>query len=1023
MNDDRSLKLLELNKKAWNGEVIFPSAEKKLDSSMKRNTGFIRKLKQGITKDTKANLLKDISEVSLEKYLSELVVTANEGISRVSNKSDDIEACVEVISALHQRFSHQFTPLLMELFLQNFNVSQTESENEKEEAAKMAKLRSHVRIFTDFYLVGLFSSVESIPKENLPLFIVKRLAKKEPLLVTLLKEILNYRFKTGLSTTVATSFVVKFPQFFTDDSDQSSIPIDADVKKLLSSLFKAFTEAAISQLVELSKSLSKLMREHQKAQIRTGKSTDEYIEEHDRTLPIFERFEGSTSVLADVFNMEAPALEKSPAEGTVSSSPVIINQQKQGSEKIWENEEMRKFYEVLPDLSSVITDSEEKNPADSQKLHDFFIGLELADSKEAIDELTLRFWTDSINKKATRKRLLKFFIETLDWSKLRIYARFVASNADTLADVKDELIQYLDNGFRSQLWSNKINVKNIIFFSEMVKFRLVPTYLIFHKIRTLTMNIQIPNNIEILTILFENFGKFLINSPHYKSQMEKMVDLIQQKKKEHDLTVSNKCALDNLLVLIYPPSLTKLNSVSREISAEQKFYRILLRKELHSIPPERIVKLIRRAHWRDESIYKTMVSLFSKPEKISYQSLDLLATVLKGLFPYYRNFVVQVIDSVVEKVERGLEINDFSLNMVRISQVRYLSSLYNNNLLKIEVIIDVLFKILLFGSTGGISVPAAANEFDLPDNYFRVHLITTALLSVNDISPGKVQKLLVFLRLFEFYTLNKEQPLPREAEVKISTTFDRFTAGHEFERFTDAAESAKELSECFATPQSSTVGEKAGDAELDEDDDDDEDEIYDDEEEEAGKEIGKDAGTEFESEDENFQSDASATDESSDEESGTGSESDDDNEAEDDDDSDDELERRRMQEAHMSKLRSEEEIKAEEDLERQFQQLFQESMESRKNEKVSSNGIPMISSGYGLDRGTIPVSLPSSESQGPKSKKVAFTFLSKSGKKTQARTLGLPRNVTFVSGVLEEERKLKAEREKIKHIVLSQKFE
>ncbi|CEP62368.1 Nmd2p LALA0_S05e04082g [Lachancea lanzarotensis] len=1023
MNDDRRSELLQLNLEAWNGEDVFPLTNKKPDSSMKRNTGFIRKLRQGITKDTKANLLKDIAELSLTKYLSELVVTANEGLSKASNKTEDIHACVEVISSLHQRFNHQFTPALMELFLQNFTVCQVESENEKEETAKVAKLRSNIRIFTELYLAGLFNNVEFISKDNLPSFIAKRLAKKEPIIFTVLKETLNYRFKTGLPTTVASSFVTKFPQFFSDDADQDSSLIDSDTRKLLISLFKAFSEASISQLVELSKTLSKLLKEHQKAQIRTGKSTDEYIEEHDRIIPSFERFRTAVEILTDVFGIDAPTLEKAPEDVAVNSSPVIVNQQKSASDKIWENEEMRRFYEVLPDLSDVMELSDEKVSADSQKLNEFFLGLEMADTKEAIDELSSRFWADSLNKKATRKRLLKFFVETVDWSKLKIYARFVASNSENLSDVTDELIQYLDNGFRSQLWSNKINVKNILFFSEMVKFGLVPSYLIFHKIRTLTMNIQIPNNIEILTVLFENFGKFLINSPQYKAQMEKMIDLIQQKRKEHDLTVSNKCALDNLLVLIYPPSLKSLNSASRELSAEQKYYRILLRKELHSLPPERLVKLVRRAHWKEESIHKTMVSLFSKPEKISYQSLDLLATVLKGLFPYYRNFVVQVIDGVLEGIERGLEINDFSLNMVRIAQMRYLSSLYNNNLLKIEVVLDILFKVLLSGSTQEGHFPVFDNDFDSPSSYFRIHLVVTTLLSIPDLSPNKLKKLLVFLRLLEFYTLSKDQPLPMEVEVKISRTFNRFTENQQFERCKDVVDSGKKLLECFSTQQGSELNGRPVEVDLDDDDDEeeDDDEMYEDDDA-----LSKDGEKEMESEYEIADNIESAVKNSSDETDSSSSDSDDSNYAEEeDDDSDDELERRRMQEAHISKLRSAEEIKAEEDLERQFQQLVQESLESRRNEKTSSSNISMIPSGYSTSSETGRISAPPTphESHELKSKKVAFTFLSKSGKKTQARKLELPRNVTFVSGVLEEERKLKEEREKIKNIVLSQKFE
>ena len=64
-------------------------------------------------KGSESSLLKDLSEASLEKYLSEIIVTVTECLLNVLNKNDDVIAAVEIISGLHQRFNGQFTsPLL-----------------------------------------------------------------------------------------------------------------------------------------------------------------------------------------------------------------------------------------------------------------------------------------------------------------------------------------------------------------------------------------------------------------------------------------------------------------------------------------------------------------------------------------------------------------------------------------------------------------------------------------------------------------------------------------------------------------------------------------------------------------------------------------------------------------------------------------------------------------------------------------------------------------------------------------------
>lgn len=1024
-----------MNCKAWAGEDVFPRDGKKLDSSIKRNTGFIKKLKQGITKDSRNSLLKDLTEVSLEKYLSEVTTTTNEGLSKVSNKSDDISVAVEVISGLHQRFNERFSPQLVGLFLHNFTTPTNDLESERDELARINRLRSNIRVLTELYLVGVFRSLDDMtPKDALPLFISKKLSKKEPILFTVLKEILNYKFKTGITTTIATTFMKKFPLFFSsDDTSSDEFIHEPNLKTLVQSLFKIFTEAVFTQTTHLNKRLNKLMKEHQKAQIRTGKLTDEYLEEYQSLVPIFERFKTASTSLAESFEIEPPILDTTAEDDVSTDSPMITNQVKAGSEKTWENEEARRFYEMLPDISDVVknssaVDDEQKGEAVTK----FFSDLEMAESKETIDDLSYKYWTETLDNKATRKRLLKFFIETQDWSKLRIYARFVATNSEFIPDVKEDLIKYLDNGFRSQLHSNRINVKNIIFFSEMVKFMLVPSFLIFHKIRTLIMNILVPNNIEILTVLFENFGRFLINKPEYKPHMEKMMDLIREKKKDHQLTINNKSALDSLIVLIYPPSLSTLNSEAKETTPEQQFYRILIRRELGSVEPKKAAKLLRKAHWDDPALQKTLFSLFTKPGKVSYQTIPNLAKVLSEIYPYYRNFTIKCIDTVLESIQYGLEINEYSFNMMRVAQIKYLTEIFNCELIRFEVLLDTLYKITKFGYPNGQPNPFLLNELDLPDNYFRIQLVTTALLNLQKTTPNLNKKITLFMRFFEYYILTKDQPLPKETQFKVTNTFDKFAPEDKFERCTELVESGKKLAETLQSLGVTSMNtSQEEDEEEDDDDDDDADVVPEEDDEEEEEEEEEDDDDDDDSSDGAIsnESDSLEEDDSDDDDESSSSTEDEseDDDSDDDDDDDDyisadrDIEKKRMQEEYQRKLKDEAERKVEEDFEKQFQQLLQESLESRKNEKVTTNNIPMVSSGFSGERPRLLGN--SSGSAENKPKRVAFTFLSKSGKKTSARTLALPSNLKFVSDVLEEEQKLRAEREKIKNIVLNKKFD
>lgn len=68
---------------------------KNLDSNIKKNTTFIKKCKTSLAADYRQQLLNDIKKLSLEKYISEIVVSVMEGLLKCKT-STDIAAGVEV---------------------------------------------------------------------------------------------------------------------------------------------------------------------------------------------------------------------------------------------------------------------------------------------------------------------------------------------------------------------------------------------------------------------------------------------------------------------------------------------------------------------------------------------------------------------------------------------------------------------------------------------------------------------------------------------------------------------------------------------------------------------------------------------------------------------------------------------------------------------------------------------------------------------------------------------------------------
>ena len=70
-------------------------SSKPLDSSLKRHTAFIKKIRQSVGAENRDQLLKDIETLSLEKHVDELDSAVLEGISRCKSERD-VWSAVEV---------------------------------------------------------------------------------------------------------------------------------------------------------------------------------------------------------------------------------------------------------------------------------------------------------------------------------------------------------------------------------------------------------------------------------------------------------------------------------------------------------------------------------------------------------------------------------------------------------------------------------------------------------------------------------------------------------------------------------------------------------------------------------------------------------------------------------------------------------------------------------------------------------------------------------------------------------------
>ncbi|KAK5156161.1 mRNA decay protein [Recurvomyces mirabilis] len=171
MERQRKRGLKELNVRAWNGEKdVFP-VQPSLDSNMKKNTAFIKRLRTAINTAGVATFLQEVRTLSLHRYLTEIVSACFEGLGRLKT-AGEVAAGVEVVCALHQRFGpDEFTCYLGWLIGRGLSTPDkaqlkalSNDVREREEKERISRQRVLLRVATELWLVGALRSLEDVTR-------------------------------------------------------------------------------------------------------------------------------------------------------------------------------------------------------------------------------------------------------------------------------------------------------------------------------------------------------------------------------------------------------------------------------------------------------------------------------------------------------------------------------------------------------------------------------------------------------------------------------------------------------------------------------------------------------------------------------------------------------------------------------------------------------------------------------------------------------------------------------------------
>ncbi|KAJ2242987.1 mRNA decay protein, partial [Coemansia sp. RSA 454] len=162
---ERLRALQRANLDSWRGQSEQPEA-KTLDASIKKNTGFIKKCKTNLCAEA-AQLLRDVKQLKLERYVVELMPAVYEGMQRCRT-GGEYAAAIDVITALHARFPEKFTVALIAHMLKQLQApsvaalqAASTEQREREEQARVTRQRTVLRVLGEMYVAGLLWAVDT----------------------------------------------------------------------------------------------------------------------------------------------------------------------------------------------------------------------------------------------------------------------------------------------------------------------------------------------------------------------------------------------------------------------------------------------------------------------------------------------------------------------------------------------------------------------------------------------------------------------------------------------------------------------------------------------------------------------------------------------------------------------------------------------------------------------------------------------------------------------------------------------
>lgn len=819
----------------------------KLDTSIKKNTAFVKKIRN-MTESNKDVIMKDLENLNLSRFISELATALVE----TKIKANEIGMFIQICSFLHLRYC-DFAAHLFDAWNKNLPRKPSDQFN-------ASKMRVDIKIFTELILSGIFTTKDSLPALGNLLTILTNADKETHKNISIL-----VAFCRGYGVEFAGLYPRR--QRMLAEKFQLQLPVcdflSVERQRGVQTLLKDYYHSLIQHISKDRKYLFHLKND-MKRSLETRGEVSEALQEKWKTKSVeFEKLYQTATTFADLIDEEMPDIDTQALENdtmlmkneNVTAVLFDLNRFKENNPSIWDDEETRIFYEKLPDLKSLVpamlykdslkdestmatnnneasgkengesndgnlpaasssteietdqnldlskeddliltgddtsipdpkdvpllNENDDVDPDSSTMKYDknkirivkfnfnatkdqldtYFSSLPNCVNCDLIDKAALHFAT-TFNTKNNRKKLVDVLIRVprtrLDL--LPFYGRFVAQLAPIMPSVSTELCIGLKNQFRYNFYKKdqvyiESKVKIVRFIGELVKFNLFSKTEALKILKTLLSDFH-HHHIEMTCNLFEVCGRYLYRCPESHHMTNLLLQQMMRLKNHMYVNTRYETMIQNAYYSVTPEDKSAARNIQTKPVMHQ-YIEHLVYTELSRKTVSNVLKKLRRIDWNDKEINAFAIQSLASAWKVKCDNIPALASLLSNLSQHRSQTVLMVMDTVLENIRIGKQMNSLEYNQRRISTIKFFAECFNYNLVDSTLLFNVMYSLLIYGVDYN---DAGKSPMDPPFNLMRLRLVAQILHICGHflMSPAAKKKLDFFLFFFQrYYWLKK----------------------------------------------------------------------------------------------------------------------------------------------------------------------------------------------------------------------------------------------------------------------------